>query len=148
MHAIYRPLGSFAARFTLTLGLYWLWLLASWAGEINRLYGSRRWSPVWIVGTTLLTLGIAGFYYHYKLTGELPMAATVHGTALEPELSSRVAVGLGLSVIISFFSGGLALFLSIAVLGWAAWQTQAALNRIAIAALPNPADGVAGALPG
>lgn len=132
----YRPMGAFFTLSVFTLGLYWLYLLYSWAGDINRLYGSPHYSPRWVVLTTLLTLGLAGFWYHWRFARELLLIGTIASAsgdsspAPSHELPSRVAIGLGLSVLISLFSGGLALFLSIAVLLWAAWQVQAALNTM------------------
>ena len=140
-----RGLGAFAGFFVLTAGVYWLWLLRSWAHDINELYGSRRFSPNQIVLLTVLTLGIAGFYYHWRLATELPAASIAAGAPADHEMPSRVWIALALSVAVSFFSGGLALLLSMVLLGWASWQVQRSLNTAALASLPAE---VVSALPG
>lgn len=127
-----RTLGSFTARYALTLGLYWPWLLYSWAADLYRASGQQQPRPLWVMGTTVLTLGFGALYWHWRIARELVGLGMQRGVRVDPNLPTYVLIASGLSVVVSALSGGVAILLGLVFAAGACWMTQNAFNALAI----------------
>lgn len=127
-----RPLGSFATWYTLTLGLYAPYLLVRWSQDLNRASERPAFGLGKVIGTTILTLGFASLYWQWRIARELVAAGMARGVRIDPNTPTHVVLASTLSVVVSLFSGGLAIVLGLVFAGWSCWRIQDAFNALAI----------------
>jgi hypothetical protein len=116
----------------LTLGLYAPYLLWRWSQDLHRATGGREFRPWTVIWTTIATLGFGTLYWQWKMARELVSTGFGRGVRIDPNLPTLVVLGTTLSVVVSLFSGGLAIVLGLVFAGWACWKLQDAMNSLAV----------------
>lgn len=126
-----REPGIFALLNLVTIGFYSDYLAYRWAEDLNALLGRRKYDPavVLVFGLLTCTIGFSVFAIAYAY--DLERIGQAAGDPQRGEhLGSYVLILILLAMVISVFTGGLALLLSMVIWVSAFWLIQNEINGL------------------
>jgi uncharacterized membrane protein len=126
-----RDIGIVVLLSLVTLSIYYIYLMARWAGDINSLLNRTRHRPVLIVVVGICTLLFALIIWEIVYAYDLQRITEKRNTpGRNRALGSYVLILNIISAAVAVLSGGLAFIVSVGVGIWAYCLIQKELNLI------------------
>jgi len=138
-----RDIGIVVLLSIVTLGIYYIYLMGTWANDINHLAKREKHNSILIVIVGVITLTLALLVWEIIYAYDLQKIAADRDTSgRNASLGSFVLILDVLAIAVGFLSGGLALIVSCGLGIWAYCLIQKELNILAEQELQqHPADG-------
>jgi len=127
-----RDTGIVVLLSVVTLGIYYIYLMGTWANDINHLARREKHKSILVVIVGIITCTIALYVWEIVYAYDLQKIAADRDTpGRNASLGSFVLILNIAGISIAFLSGGLAVILSIGIGIWAYCLIQKELNIFA-----------------
>jgi hypothetical protein len=121
-----RDLGTIIALSIVTLGIYTIYLIASYADDMNAILGRKKYNAGTVLLLSILTVGIAAVVYHIRYADDFQTIARENGK--DSSIGALVLIMQLSATALAIFTAGLGYFISLFLSIWAIWLVQNEIN--------------------